>query len=107
MTRTILQITDCHLFADPLAKLKEICTRTSLELVLAQITRQFPHVERLVITGDLAHDERVETYYQLRDLLHPWQTYVRLLPGNHDNRQGIVEAFGNAPSASAHPRAPA
>lgn len=89
----ILQLTDCHLFADPNVELKGICTRERLKHVLAALREELPRAERLIITGDLAHDERKETYEALRELLEEWLPRVRLVPGNHDDREAMRETF--------------
>jgi 3',5'-cyclic-AMP phosphodiesterase len=93
MTVRILHVTDCHLFADPTVELKEICTRDRFNRVLAALRAELPRAERLIITGDLAHDERKETYEALRELLGEWLPRVRVVPGNHDDRQAMRETF--------------
>jgi 3',5'-cyclic-AMP phosphodiesterase len=95
MTTRIVQITDCHLFADAAAELKGICTRERLGGVLAALREELPRAERLIVTGDLAHDERLQTYEALRELLAGWLPRVRLLPGNHDDRGFLREIFGD------------
>jgi Icc protein len=95
MPTRILQISDLHLFADPTAELKGICTRERLERVLAALREEVSKAELLVVTGDLAHDERLETYQALRELLADWLPRVRVLPGNHDNREFMRQVFGD------------
>jgi Icc protein len=91
----IIQISDLHLFADPKAELKGICTRERLERVLAALRQESGKAELLIVTGDLAHDERLETYQALRELLKEWLPRVRVLPGNHDNRTFMRQVFGD------------
>jgi len=83
--------------ADPKAALKGIPTRDSLMEVLAYVDEgvqagkwRFDHV---VITGDMAHDEQLETYEALRELLGKWTSRCSLIPGNHDDRDCIRQAF--------------
>jgi Icc protein len=95
MPARIIQITDLHLFADPAAELKGICTRERLERVLAALRAELPRAELLIVTGDLAHDERLETYAALRGLLKDWLPRVRVLPGNHDDRGFMRQVFGD------------
>lgn len=95
MTARILQITDLHLMADPLAELKGVCTRSTLQAVLNVLRRDFHSAERLIVTGDLAHDELQETYEALRELLTDWLPILRVLPGNHDNRDFMRQVFGD------------
>jgi Icc protein len=93
----IVQITDCHLFADRAASLREICTWPRLEAVLADIRRQVPKIDLLVFTGDTAHDEQRATYERVKGELAEWVGRVRIIPGNHDDRAGLREVFSIAP----------
>ncbi len=97
MTLRIIQISDCHLFADPAAQLKGICTQERLSWVLQALRteREQPHL--LILTGDLTHDEKRETYSSLRQQLAPWLKKLRVLPGNHDDRAGLSEFFPQPP----------
>ncbi len=95
MAARIVQITDLHLMADPRAELKGVCTRASLLTVLDVLRRDFGSAERLIVTGDLAHDELRETYEALRELLADWWPKLRLIPGNHDNREFMRQVFGD------------
>lgn len=54
---TVVQITDLHLFSDPRASLPELPDRptlASLAGVLNHIERNVPHLDALVISGDIA-----------------------------------------------------
>jgi len=95
MTARIVQITDLHLMANPLAELKGVCTRATLQAVLDVLRRDFSSAERLIVTGDLAHDELRETYAALRELLADWLPKLRLIPGNHENRDFMRQVFGD------------
>ena len=104
MTTSILQLTDLHLFTDTEAKLRGVPTRASLTDVLQSIQTGIEageqHYDCLVITGDVAHDELATTYTSLRDLLK--RTLGTLgerclvVPGNHDNRAGMRQVFGQS-----------
>ena len=95
MATRIVQITDLHLMIDPLAELKGVCTRASLQAVLDVLRSDFRSAERLIVTGDLAHDELRETYEVLRDLLADWLPKLRVIPGNHENRAFMQQVFGD------------
>lgn len=99
MTTRLIQITDSHLFADPHARLKEVCTRTRFDAVLAALRPARETVDRLIITGDLTHDDRLDTYQALRELLADWLPVVRVLPGNHDDRAAMRAVFGASESS--------
>lgn len=97
MPTEILQISDLHLMTDPKAELKGLCTRDLFISVIEYIRQQEQvgrwNFDRIIITGDLAHDEQLETYQALRELLGDWVPRCRLIPGNHDNRDFIRQTF--------------
>jgi Icc protein len=47
----------------------------------------------VVVTGDLTADGRPQEYLRLRELLSPLPCPVHLLPGNHDQRDALRQAF--------------
>lgn len=89
----ILHLTDLHLFADPQERLMDVPTRQTFHDVLEHVRSHQADFDRLVVTGDLAHDERRETYFVLRDLLGDWTARGLFIPGNHDHRPSLQEAF--------------
>lgn len=95
MAVRIVQITDLHLMADPLAELKGVCTRATLQAVLDVIKQDFGSAERLIVTGDLTHDELHETYVALRELLGDWLPNLRVIPGNHESRDFMRQVFAD------------
>ena len=46
-----------------------------------------------MISGDLAQDEQLQTYQLLRKMLGEWVTRLRVIPGNHENRDFIRQTF--------------
>lgn len=95
MTSRIVQITDCHLMVDPLAELKGIRTRERFERVISAFAEATQPFDRLVITGDLTHDERAESYEAVARGVQPWRERVRVIPGNHDDRRLLSECFAD------------
>ena len=53
-------------------------------------------MDLLVLTGDTAHDEELETYVSVRHELADWVGRVRIIPGNHDNRTALRQVFPDA-----------
>jgi len=105
MTTKILQLTDLHLMADRNAALKGVRTRDSLIDVL-RFARQRSQAgewnfDYILLTGDLAHDQQLATYEDLRELLGDWVSRCRLIPGNHDDRTLIRKVFPELVTASA------
>lgn len=89
----ILQLTDLHLLADPAERRKGVPTRETFRDVLQLVRARHPDFDLAVFSGDLAHDEQLETYRALRDLLGDWLPRCRFLPGNHDDRRFLRSAF--------------
>lgn len=91
MPRPVLlaQLSDLHLGAtqeeaDPLARLE-----TVVEAVLA-----LPNpVDAVLVSGDLSDDGSAESYRQAGTLLDRFECRVHVLPGNHDDRARLREAF--------------
>ena len=98
----ILQLSDPHLLADPAG----LCRgRPSLALLrhglgqaLEQLAAEGIRADRLLISGDLCHDESWGGYARLRDLLaEPWLAELGpplLMPGNHDHPALLRAALG-------------
>lgn len=89
----IVQITDCHLFADTARELRGAATWPRLEAVLEELRMQLADADLFILIGDTAHDEQLETYQALRRQLAPWAERVRAIPGNHDHRQRLRDVF--------------
>jgi 3',5'-cyclic-AMP phosphodiesterase len=93
----VLQLSDPHLLHDPRARLRGVPTRQTFCDVLQLARSRLPAIDRLVLTGDLAHDEEPETYLALQDLLGHDGPGALALPGNHDDRAGLRAAFPRLP----------
>ena len=93
MSIRIVQITDTHLFKDPKSVLAGISTWKTFTAVLKQIEQYHSDFDYLILTGDLAQDEELETYRMLRKALGDWLERCRIIPGNHDNRAHLRSVF--------------
>ncbi len=94
MTLRLLQITDCHLFADPEQELRGVCTWNRFQVVVEEIKREFADVDRIIMSGDTAHDESEPTCVAVKQALGELAGRMRIVPGNHDNRPALVQTFG-------------
>lgn len=103
MTINIVQLTDLHLYKDPQALLAGIETWKTFRSVLEQVRRDQADLDYLILTGDLAQDETVETYLMLREALGDWLDRCRIIPGNHDDRGNLREVFPEFFSADEGP----
>ncbi len=81
----IVHITDTHLWADPDTVYRGWRTNRSLLAVVEHIRAQGPQPDAVLLTGDLAHDEKPRTYRRLRDIIATLEAPVWALPGNHDH----------------------
>jgi Icc protein len=95
MSVRLIQLTDLHLFADPAAELRGVSPRVRFEALLAALQPEWAAADRLIITGDLTHDDRRETYLALRELLVDWLDVLRVIPGNHDDPAVMRDVFGD------------
>ncbi|MCP5153765.1 MAG: metallophosphoesterase [Ectothiorhodospiraceae bacterium] len=84
----VVQLSDPHLLADARARLADVPTDTTLAAVVDAVLAE-PLPDRVVLTGDIAQDERAPTYRRLQGLLGPLWPRTRVLPGNHDSRAAM------------------
>src|SRR5689334_11628969 len=54
-----------------------------------------PHLDAVVCTGDLVDEGRPEEYRRLVELLSPIGARCYVIPGNHDDRERMREAFSD------------
>ncbi len=88
----LLHITDTHLLSDKQAWLLGVNTSDSLDAVLGQALDSI-RPDAIVVSGDIAHDARVETYAELARTLHKTSANaVRYACGNHDSLESMHEA---------------
>ncbi len=80
----LVQISDCHLGAKPGSALLGMDTDHSLDEVLALLRRQHPHIDMLVVSGDLSGDGEAASYQRLLPKLQGIAERIVWLPGNHD-----------------------
>lgn len=99
----IIQITDCHLFADPeKAAYQYIKPYYSLQRVLADAVKQRP--ELVVFSGDISGDDSAQSYQLFLQLLEQFKLLGRtkVIAGNHDNNpffDSYLASFNLAESA--------
>jgi 3',5'-cyclic-AMP phosphodiesterase len=99
MPRVLLaQLTDLHIGGnengvDPVPRLEAV----------VEAVRSLPdRVDAALVSGDLTHDGGPEEYQLARELLERLEVPLHVLPGNHDDRALLREAFdlpgaGDAP----------
>jgi 3',5'-cyclic AMP phosphodiesterase CpdA len=106
----VAQITDMHILAagklfhspnratppgaDP--NWSRIDTAAHLARAVATLNALKPRPDVTVITGDLVEHGNADEYANLRALLAPLAMPSFVIPGNHDSREGLREAFADA-----------
>jgi 3',5'-cyclic-AMP phosphodiesterase len=86
----LLQISDTHLGADWEGVDPDEALLRAVEAILALGDRP----DALLVSGDLTQNGAPAEYARLRDLLAPLDLEPHVLPGNHDLRAPLREAFG-------------
>lgn len=86
----LIQITDCHLYADPQARSRGGFPLRQLHAVLDEVRRQRP--DALLVTGDISEDESAASYAHALEAFDTLDCPWFWLPGNHDHLQHMREA---------------
>lgn len=89
----IVQLTDLHLTAAPGGRSWRADVWGNLRRALDHVRSKLGTVDLLVLTGDLANQRRPETYARLRESVAEWHDRLLVLPGNHDHREMLRDAF--------------
>ncbi|MCC5884206.1 MAG: phosphodiesterase [Halomonas sp.] len=87
MTR-LVQITDCHLHADPNARSRAGFPLRQLEAVVAAARTERPDV--VIVSGDVSQDETSASYQHAMNVLSTLECPWFWLGGNHD-QPGLME----------------
>ena len=80
----LIQLTDCHLLADPVGDLLGITTGQSLQAVIQHIADHHNDADAILVTGDLSQDGSLASYQSLEKALEPLPQPSFWIPGNHD-----------------------
>ena len=92
----IVQITDTHITRPGEKAYDAVDTARFLEQAVAALNALDPAPDLTAITGDLVdHGEAVE-YELLQSLIAPLRMPVFVIPGNHDAREAMRQAFAGA-----------
>lgn len=85
----LVQITDCHLHADPEARSRKGYPLRQLQAVLARAQALRPDL--LLITGDISQDETPASYRHACEAFAAFDCPWFWFPGNHDHPQFMAE----------------
>ena len=89
----IAQITDTHVLPEGRKLGNLIDTNAQLEAAVRRLNRLTTPPEAVLVTGDLTDDGERDSYSALRARLAGLDCPFYLIPGNHDRRRALVEAF--------------
>lgn len=84
------QITDCHIEADP-----DHLHNQQLRATVQQINGIKEKPCFVLASGDLANGGTLQQYRQLDEILSHLDMPLYVIPGNHDNRDNMLETFGH------------
>ncbi len=95
MPLRVVQISDCHLLADPDADFRGCSPDRNLQRVVDQL-RQEP-IDLVVATGDISQDASKASYRRFYRYLSRLQCPVYCLPGNHDDAALLHRCLNRRP----------
>jgi 3',5'-cyclic AMP phosphodiesterase CpdA len=91
----IAQITDLHVVGDGELCQGRVPTNAQLQEAVAHVNRLDPRPDVVLATGDLTDHGTAAEYAALRAILAALLPPVYLIPGNHDHRDVLLEAFAD------------
>jgi len=91
----IVQISDCHISADPHALYREQSADENLAGVVQAAMQWKPRL--IMVTGDVSEDGSRESYERSSELLARTGAEVMVLPGNHDDVELMSRYFSAGP----------
>ena len=81
---TIIQISDTHLMNQEDLEFVHMNPEHSFQSVMQQIRQQYPNVDAIINTGDLAQVPVAETYSRYLSFMQRLGIPYYQIPGNHD-----------------------
>ncbi|WP_155162499.1 3',5'-cyclic-AMP phosphodiesterase [Sansalvadorimonas verongulae] len=88
----LIQLSDCHLFADDASHLMGIRTNSAFAHVAAMVKDQEPAIDHILVTGDISQDNSLESYKYCQHVLSAFTAPFSWLRGNHDDMSGLGDA---------------
>ncbi len=92
--RTLVQLTDSHLFAQRDGALMGVKTQESLEYVLELVGAEQAHIDLLLCTGDISQDGTSSSYQRFAAMTSALGAPMRWLAGNHDEAAELEQVCG-------------
>ena len=95
----IVHLSDLHLMPGHQLAYAAADTRTFFQQTIQAVLQLRPFPDVVLITGDIADKGAAGSYINARKLLSELNCPVFLVPGNHDHKEALLEAF---PELSLH-----
>jgi Icc protein len=90
----VAQISDLHIRVSGKLAYRRVDTAKFLRASVAGLNRLDPPADLILATGDLTDAGDPAEYEYLRELLAPLRAPLYVVPGNHDSRDTLRNAFG-------------
>lgn len=91
----IAQITDTHIKLPGKLAYRKVDTAAMLERCVQDLLALKPQPDLILLTGDLVDLGRPEEYDHLKSILAPLEQRIIAVPGNHDERNAMRDAFAH------------
>lgn len=91
----IAQLSDLHCTVPGERAVKRFDSNAALARAVARVNGLRPRPDLVVVTGDIGNGPKPGEYGPAAELLGRLEVPFLPLPGNHDDRQGLREAFGH------------
>ena len=92
----IIQITDPHLLENKSELFRDVKPYETLKAIISNIKKSNWDFDIVIATGDLAQDNKKNSYNHFVDLLTSLNTPIYSIPGNHDDK-GIMQSVLTKP----------
>ena len=99
----VAQISDLHVMREDRLAYGALDTQACLLRAIGRLNDLAPRPDVVAITGDLVDEGSAREYARLRGCLDGLRLPYRLVPGNHDARGPLREAFPEQPGDDAEP----
>lgn len=99
-TLRLVQVSDCHVSAEPDADYRGLNALHGLSGLLPAV-RDF-HPDLLLLTGDVSEDGSPASYARVAAMLAPFGLPLLALPGNHDVPDVMMRYFPRGPWSGPH-----
>ena len=91
----LIQLSDCHLFADDARDLMGIRTNDSFANVVAMVKDREQSIDQILVTGDISQDDSLGSYQYCENVVSALNAPFAWLRGNHDEMKELRES-GNS-----------